>query len=60
MRRRSRKTAHDADASAVMRVSNADLGALTEKLVHFLDNELKRLVIDNGAAPKLRIRIGSS
>lgn len=43
----------DADASAVMRVSNADLGALTEKLVHYLDNELKRLVIDNGAAPKL-------
>ena len=50
----------DADASAVMRVSNADLGALTEKLVHYLDNELKRLVIDNGAAPKLRIRIGLS
>jgi hypothetical protein len=43
----------DADASAVMRVSNADVGALTEKLVHYLDNELKRLVIDNGAAPKL-------
>ena len=43
----------DADASAVMRVSNADLGALTEKLAHYLDSELKRLVVDNGAAPKL-------
>ena len=42
----------DADASVVMRVCNADLGALTEKLVDYLDNELKRLVIDNGADPK--------
>jgi hypothetical protein len=41
-----------------MRVSNADLGALTEKLVHYLDNELKRLVIDNGAAPKVGRFIG--
>jgi Glyoxalase superfamily protein/Clp amino terminal domain, pathogenicity island component len=42
----------DADASAVMRICGADLGALTEKLVDYLDNELKRLVIDNGADPK--------
>jgi hypothetical protein len=42
----------DADASAVMRVCNTDLGALAEKLVGYLDNELKRLVIDNGADPK--------
>jgi hypothetical protein len=41
----------DADASAVMRVCSADLGALAEKLVTYLDNELKRLVI-NGADPK--------
>ena len=42
----------DADASAVMRVCSADLGALTEKLVGYLDNELNRLVIDNGADSK--------
>jgi hypothetical protein len=42
----------DADASTVMRVCSANLGALAEKLVGYLDNELKRLVIDNGADPK--------
>jgi hypothetical protein len=42
----------DADASTAMRTCNADLGALTEKLVDYLDNELKKLVIDNGARPK--------
>jgi hypothetical protein len=41
----------DADASAVMRVCSADFSALAEKLVGYLDNELKRLVID-GADPK--------
>ncbi|SHL41901.1 Clp amino terminal domain-containing protein, pathogenicity island component [Bradyrhizobium lablabi] len=43
----------DADASAMMSVCNADLGALTEELLDYLDNELKRLVIDNGGNPKL-------
>ena len=43
----------DADASAVMRISSANLGALTEKLVGYLDNELKTLVINNGADSKL-------
>ena len=42
----------DADASAVMRVCSADLGALAEKLVGYLDNELKTLVIDDGADSK--------
>lgn len=42
----------DADASAVMRICSADRGALAEKLVGYLDNELKRLVIDNGADSK--------
>jgi ATP-dependent Clp protease ATP-binding subunit ClpA len=37
----------DADASAVMRVS-ADLGAMKENLVSYLDNQLGGLVIDNG------------
>jgi hypothetical protein len=42
----------DTDASAVMRVCSADLGALAHKLVGYLDNELKRLVVDNGANSK--------
>ena len=42
----------DADASTVMRVCGAGLGALADKLVGYLDNELKRLVIDNGADSK--------
>ena len=42
----------DVDASTVMRVCGAGLGALAEKLVGYLDNELKRLVIDNGVDPK--------
>ena len=42
----------DADASAVMRVCSADFGALAENLVGYLDNELKRLVIENGADSK--------
>jgi hypothetical protein len=42
----------DADALAVLRVCSADLGALAEKLVGYLDNELKTLVIDNGADSK--------
>jgi ATP-dependent Clp protease ATP-binding subunit ClpA len=35
-----------------MRVCSADLDALAEKLVSYLDNELKRLVIDKGADSK--------
>lgn len=42
----------DTDASAVMRASNADLGALQASLVNYLDNELKDLVIENGGAAK--------
>jgi hypothetical protein len=42
----------DADALAVMRASNADVGALREGLVSYLDNELKRLVIGNGKDAK--------
>jgi ATP-dependent Lon protease len=38
----------DANASAVMRSCNADLGVLREKLAGYLDNELKRLVVDKG------------
>jgi hypothetical protein len=42
----------DAEALAVLRVCSADLGALAEKLVGYLDNELKTLVIDDGADSK--------
>jgi hypothetical protein len=42
----------DADASVVMRVRNANLGALKEKLVDYLDNELKSSATGNGADPK--------
>jgi hypothetical protein len=42
----------DADASVVMKVCNANLGALAEKLVDYLDNELKSLVIGSGADPE--------
>lgn len=38
----------DADASAVMRACKADLGALRGNLVSYLDNDLKRLVVENG------------
>jgi len=41
----------DADASAVMRVS-ADLGAMKENLVSYLDNGLMNLVIDNSGDSK--------
>jgi ATP-dependent Lon protease len=42
----------DADASAVMRACNADLGALRTGLLSYLDNDLKRLVIENGEQAK--------
>ena len=42
----------DADASAAMRVYDADFGALKENLIGYLDSELKRLVIDNGKVSK--------
>ena len=42
----------DADASAVMRACNADVGALREGLVSYLDDELNKLVTDSGTAAK--------
>ena len=43
----------DADASAVLRACNADLGVLSEKLASYLDNDLlNRLVIQNGGNAK--------
>jgi hypothetical protein len=42
----------DADASAVMRACNADIGALREGLVSYLDNELRRLVVGHGKDAK--------
>jgi hypothetical protein len=37
----------DADASAMMKACDVDLGKLTEKLARYIDNELKGLVIDH-------------
>jgi ATP-dependent Lon protease len=42
----------DANASAVMRACKADLGVLREKLASYLDNELKRPVIDKDGDAK--------
>jgi Glyoxalase superfamily protein/Clp amino terminal domain, pathogenicity island component len=38
----------DADASAVMKACEVDLGTLNERLTSYIDNELKILVIDDG------------
>jgi hypothetical protein len=43
----------DVDASAVMKACKVDLGALKHKLTHYVDNDLKPRVIDNGGEPKL-------
>jgi ATP-dependent Lon protease len=40
----------DANASAVMRACDADLGKLRQSLVQYLDNELKHTVIETGSA----------
>jgi ATP-dependent Lon protease len=40
----------DAEASALMRACDADLGSLRQGLVQYLDNELKHTVIETGSA----------
>jgi ATP-dependent Lon protease len=42
----------DTDACAAMQACNADLDALKTRLLGYLDNELKRLVIENGGDAK--------
>jgi ATP-dependent Lon protease len=42
----------DADASAVLRACDADLGALKASLLGYLDNDLTGLVIENGGDAK--------
>jgi ATP-dependent Lon protease len=42
----------DAKASAAIRACSADPGVLREKLASYLDNELKRLVVDKGGDAK--------
>ncbi len=42
----------DADAAAVMRSCNAELGALKANLQNYLDNDLKDIVIENGGKAK--------
>jgi hypothetical protein len=40
----------DADASAVMKACNVDLGALNDQLANYVDNELKKLEVNDGSA----------
>jgi hypothetical protein len=42
----------DVDASAVMNACKVDLGALKEKLINYIDNDLKTNVINDGGEPK--------
>lgn len=42
----------DTDAAAVLQPCKADLGALKASLLHYLDHELKNLVIETGADAK--------
>jgi ATP-dependent Clp protease ATP-binding subunit ClpA len=42
----------DVDASAVMKACNVDLAALKERLTDYIDDDLKTMVIDDGAEPK--------
>jgi Glyoxalase superfamily protein/Clp amino terminal domain, pathogenicity island component len=42
----------DVDASAVMNACKVDLGALKEHLTSYIDSDLKKLVIDDGSAPR--------
>jgi Glyoxalase superfamily protein/Clp amino terminal domain, pathogenicity island component len=38
----------DVDAAAVMKAGNVDLGALKDRLAHYIDNDLKSIVTDDG------------
>ncbi len=42
----------DADAAGVMRACDVDLATLKKNLVHYVDNELKSLVVDDGEEAK--------
>jgi ATP-dependent Clp protease ATP-binding subunit ClpA len=42
----------DADASAVIKACDVNLGVLRGSLARYIDNELKELVIDEGGVPK--------
>jgi Clp amino terminal domain, pathogenicity island component/Glyoxalase superfamily protein len=42
----------DVDASAVMKACKVDLSALKEKLTNYIDDDLRTLVIADGAEPK--------
>jgi hypothetical protein len=40
----------DADASAAIKACNVDLGALNDQLANYVDNELKKLEVNDGSA----------
>ena len=44
--------ADDVDASAVMSACKVDLGTLKDHLANYIDNDLKRIVIDDGGETK--------
>jgi hypothetical protein len=48
----------DVDALAVMSACEVDLGTLKEHLANYIDNDLKRIVIDNGGDTKPSVAFG--
>jgi hypothetical protein len=48
----------DLDASAVMSACKVDLGMLKEHLANYIDNDLKRIVIDDGGETKPSVAFG--
>jgi hypothetical protein len=42
----------DADASAVMHACKVDLGSLKDNLANYIDNDLKKIVLDDGGETK--------
>ena len=48
----------DADASAVMSACKVDLGTLKDHLANYIDNDLKRIVIDDGGETKPTVAFG--
>ncbi len=48
----------DVDAAAVMTACKVDLGMLKEQLANYIDNDLKRIVIDDGGESKPTVAFG--
>lgn len=48
----------DVDASAVMSACKVDLGTLREHLANYIDNDLKRIVVEEGGETKPSVALG--